>query len=286
VTPPPEAVSLSTDLVNVLRAHVATWPGRAACAVANAEVTVASAGPEEEVFEWASVTKLLVAFAVLVASEEGTVSLDEPAGPDGSTVAHLMAHASGLPFEGTSAVSPPGRRRIYSNSGVEALAAHLERRCGLPFADYLQEGVLGPLGMTSTTVTGSPAHAGRGPLSDLAVLARELIAPHLVGTDTWARATSVAFPGLAGVLPGFGRFEPCDWGLGPELAGTKSPHWTGSRNSRSTYGHFGQSGSFVWADPEAGIALAGLSTEPFGPWAKEAWPALSDAVLASLAGAG
>ena len=286
MTPRPESVSASSDLVNALQGHVATWPGRAACAVANAGGTVASAGPEEEVFEWASVTKLLVAFAVLVASEEGTVSLDEPAGPDGSTVAHLLAHASGLPFEGMSPVSPPGRRRIYSNSGVEALAAHLERRSGLPFADYLQEGVLGPLAMTSTTVAGSPAHSGRGPLSDLVLLARELLAPSLVGRDTWTRATSVAFPGLAGVLPGFGRFEPCDWGLGPELAGAKSPHWTGTRNSKATYGHFGQSGSFVWADPEAGIALAGLSSEPFGPWAKEAWPALSDAVLAGLAGTG
>lgn len=276
--------SAARDLGATLRAHIATWPGRAACAVITASGTVAVAGPVEDVFEWASVTKLLVALAVLVASEEGTLDLDGPAGPDGSTVAHLMAHASGLPFDGASPISPPGRRRIYSNAGVEALAAHLEQRSAIAFGEYLQEGVLGPLGMTATTLAGSPAHGAGGPLSDLALLARELLAPRLVSAGTWRRATSVAFPGLAGVVPGFGRYDPCDWGLGPELAGQKSPHWTGTLNSPSTYGHFGQSGSFVWADPGAGVALAGLSSEPFGPWAREAWPALSDAVLRDVAG--
>ena len=37
----------------------------------------------------------------------------------------------------------------------------------------------------------------------------------------------VAFPELAGVLPGFGYHNPNDWGLGPEIRGTKAPHWTG-----------------------------------------------------------
>lgn len=288
LSPPPDGAAAGPRrddawMEATLQAHVATWPGRAACALASGETTLASAGPLEEVFGWASVTKLLVALAVLVASEEGTLSLDEPAGPEGSTVAHLMAHASGLPFEGTSPVAPPGRRRIYSNTGVEVLAAHLEHRSGLGIEEYLQEGVLGPLTMSGTTLRGSPAHGARGPLLDLMALANELLCPRLVGKATWARATSVAFPGLAGVLPGFGRYDPCDWGLGPELADAKSPHWTGTRRSCATYGHFGQSGSFVWADPEAGVALGGLCSQPFGPWAKKAWPALSDAVGDGLA---
>ncbi len=101
----------------------------------------------------------------------------------------------------------------------------------------------------------------------------------MVATETLHGATSVAFPGLAGVLPGFGRFEPCDWGLGFEVRDAKSPHWTGTRNSPATFGHFGQSGAFVWVDPVAGLACAALSDLPFGPWAVEAWPRLSDAVL-------
>jgi CubicO group peptidase (beta-lactamase class C family) len=247
--------------------------------VVSGRSTLAMAGLVEGSFAWASVTKLLVALACLVAVEEGTLGLDQPAGPPGSTVAHLLAHASGLPFEGTAPVSPPGRRRIYSNAGYEALAAHLEREAGIDFGEYLKEAVLVPLGMLRTTLKGSPAHGAQGPLIDLALLAGELLSPTLVSPETWQLATSVAFAGLAGVVPGFGRFDPCDWGLGPELKDAKAPHWTGASNSPSTYGHFGQSGSFVWADPAAQLALCGLCSQRFGPWAKKAWPALSDAVI-------
>jgi CubicO group peptidase (beta-lactamase class C family) len=75
------------------------------------------------------------------------------------------------------------------------------------------------------------------------------------------------------------RYDALDWGLGFELRDGKTPHWTGSRNSPETFGHFGGSGSFLWVDPVAGIALACLTDRRYGPWALEAWPALSDAVL-------
>ena len=99
---------------------------------------------------------------------------------------------------------------------------------------------------------------------------------------TWREATSVQFPGLAGVLPGFGPFDPCDWGLGVEIRGRKHPHWTGTTNSPSTFGHFGQTGSFLWVDPVAGVLCAGLADRRFGVWASRAWPALADAVLAEV----
>ena len=91
------------------------------------------------------------------------------------------------------------------------------------------------------------------------------------------------FPGLVGVLPGFGRQEPNDWGLGLELRDAKSPHWTGAHNSPRTFGHFGRSGTFLWVDPDADLALACLTDLAFGDWAAEAWPRLSDAVLAEVA---
>jgi CubicO group peptidase (beta-lactamase class C family) len=90
----------------------------------------------------------------------------------------------------------------------------------------------------------------------------------------------VAYPGLDGVLPGYGRQSPNDWGLGCEIRGTKDPHWTAAANSPPTFGHFGQSGSFLWVDPDAGVACASLADTPFGPWAVAAWPRLSAAVLA------
>jgi CubicO group peptidase (beta-lactamase class C family) len=240
---------------------------------------VATHGPRDEVLRWASVTKLVTALAALVAAEEGVIDLDEPAGPEGSTVRHLLAHASGLPFEPGGPTSRVGQRRVYSNVGFEALAEHIAERAEMPFADYLSVGVLSPLGMNAE-LRGSPAADLHGSLDDLMLFARELQRPTLIAEETLAEATTVQFPGLAGVLPDLGRFDPNAWGLGFELRDKKSPHWTGARNSPRTFGHFGGSGTFLWVDPDAHLALGVLTNREFGNWAKEAWPKLSDAVLA------
>lgn len=232
------------------------------------------------VFAWASVTKLVTALAALIAVEEGSVGLDQPAGPQGSTVRHLLAHASGLAPDDNQVLAKPGTRRIYSNAGFETLAAAVEQATGITFADYATEAVFAPLGMRTARFTGSPAAGVEGTIDDLAALAVELLEPTLVAPETLAEATAVAFPGLAGVLPGFGKQDPCDWGLGFELKDAKSPHWTGARNGPGTFGHFGRSGTFLWVDPAAGVATAVLTDQEFGPWAAEAWPALADAVLA------
>ena len=255
-----------------------------AAGVATADGGVATAGDVDRVFEWASVTKLLTAAAVLVAAEEGIVELDDPAGPDGATVRHLLAHASGLPLDGDAPISRPGERRIYSNTGYELLGHLVAERADMRFFDYVEAALLDPLAMTQTRLEGSPAWGAAGPLGDLLAFARELLAPSIVARETLAEATVTAFPGLAGVLPGFGRQDPNDWGLGFELRDAKSPHWTGTRNSPSTFGHFGRAGTFLWVDPEAGLACACLTDLEFGDWAIEAWPALSDAVLAEFAG--
>jgi CubicO group peptidase (beta-lactamase class C family) len=235
-------------------------------------------GPRAHVFRWASVTKLATALAALIAAEEGVIDLDEPAGPEGSTVRHLLAHASGLPFEPGAPTGKPGQRRVYSNVGFETLADHIAARAEMPFDRYLSAGVLRPLEMQAE-LRGSAASELHGTLDDLLALARELQRPTLVAPETLAEATTVHFAGLAGVLPDFGRFDPLDWGLGFELRDAKDPHWTGTRNSPRTFGHFGGSGTFLWVDPEAGVALGVLTDREFGDWAKEEWPRLSDAVL-------
>jgi CubicO group peptidase (beta-lactamase class C family) len=235
-------------------------------------------GPRDHVFRWASVTKLVTALATLVAAEEGVVDLDEPAGPEGSTVRHLLAHASGLPFEPGAATQRPERRRVYSNVGFDTLAEHVSARAVMPFADYMAAGVLEPLGMNAE-LRGSAASELHGSLDDLLLFARELQKPTLIAPETLAEATIVQFPGLLGVVPDLGRFDPNDWGLGFELRDEKSPHWTGTRNSPRTFGHFGGSGTFLWVDPEVDLALGVLTDLEFGPWAKEAWPRLSDDVL-------
>jgi len=235
-------------------------------------------GPRDTELPWASVTKLLTGMAVLVAVEEGTVDLDEPAGPQASTLRHLLAHASGLAPEAGAPLMPPETRRIYSNHGIELAAALVEERAGMPFAEYLQAAVSGPLGLAGA-LHDSPAWGYRGPLDDLLAFARELLAPTLVDAETLAEATTVQFPGLDGVLPSWGRMSPNDWGLAFELRDAKSPHWTGTLASPRTFGHFGASGTFLWVDPDARLALAVLTDKTFGDWAKEAWPALSDSVV-------
>ncbi|MFZ1880280.1 MAG: serine hydrolase domain-containing protein [Gaiellaceae bacterium] len=229
-------------------------------------------------FPWASVTKLATVVAVLVAAEEGLVDLDEPAGPPGSSLRHLLAHASGLPFDAGAPIARPGTRRIYSNYGFEVAAALVAERAEMTFAEYFGATWAG----TAILLEGSAGSGASGTVADLLELARELQAPRRIAAETLAEATMVQFPGLVGVLPGFGRQDPNDWGLGFELRDGKSPHWTGARNSHATFGHFGRSGTFLWVDPEAGLALGCLTDLAFGDWAADAWPRLSDAVVASM----
>jgi CubicO group peptidase (beta-lactamase class C family) len=150
------------------------WPvPRAAAAVVVPSGVTETAGDVEARFRIASVTKALVAYAALVAVEEESLALDQEAGPPGSTVRHLLAHTSGLPFEGNEPISAPGRRRIYSNTGFDTLGDVLAGSTGMTVAEYLTEAVLEPLGMASSELDGSPAHAARSTTSDHASFAQE-----------------------------------------------------------------------------------------------------------------
>ncbi len=263
-------------------AQVEGWePDTIVVGVTRADGTVERHGPADEVLPFASITKPLTAYATLLAVQDGLLHLDEPVehAGDGATVRHLLAHASGLPPKPEGPRIAPGRRRIYSDHAYDLLGALVEERTGRPFAEQLDLEVLQPLGMTDTHLDGSPAHAAEGTLPDLLAFARELMSPTLLDADLHREATSVAFPELEGVLPGFGRHTPNEWGLGFEIRGRKAPHWTGARVSPATFGHFGRAGSYLWVDPERGLASAGLADQPFGDWAVEGWPQLSDAIV-------
>ncbi|MET9214504.1 MULTISPECIES: serine hydrolase domain-containing protein [unclassified Nocardia] len=256
------------------------WPVANAAAAVVTAGGVSTTGDTARVFRLASVTKPLVAYATLVAIEEGAVELDQPAGPPGSTVRHLLAHTSGVAFATPDVIAAPGARRIYSSAGFELLADFLTANTGIAFPHYLREAVFEPIGMRTAVLDGSAGHAAKASVDDLIRFAVELLTPRLISEQTLADATSVQFPGRDGVLPGFGSQRPNDWGLGFEIRGGKSPHWTGSANSGRTYGHFGQSGTFLWVDPEIGVATIALSDENFGDWARAAWPKFSDSVIA------
>jgi CubicO group peptidase (beta-lactamase class C family) len=264
---------------------VDSWPATTVAAGwCRADDAPTSIGPADHVFALASVTKPLVAYAVLIAVEEGSLSLDAPAGPAGSTVAHLLSHSSGLApeYAENATLSRLATRRIYSNYGYEILGLTLETATDFRLAAYLSEAVLEPLGMDQTRLIGSPAHGASSSVNDLLKFGAELLNPTLISTETLQRATGPHLPDLIGVLPGFGRQNPNTWGLGFEIKHSKQPHWTGTVNSPATFGHFGRSGTFFWLDPEAGLFCTALTDKTFGPWAAETWPVFSDLVVSQF----
>jgi CubicO group peptidase (beta-lactamase class C family) len=272
------------DLAERLAAEAAGWEAdHVAVATRSGDAEPTVVGDPARPFAIASITKLFTALATLVAVEEEALGLDDPAGPEGSTVRHLLAHASGLGFDTTTPLTRPGRRRIYSNPGYVALADAVADATSIDFTTYAIEAVLEPLGLTGTRPEGSPAAGWSSTAADVLTLIGQARDPTVVSPETMGLATSVAFPGLPGVLPDVGRFDPLDWGLGFEIRDEKRPHWTGSHNSPATVGHFGGRGTMAWYDPDADVALVALSDRAFGPWALEAWPQLADLVLATAA---
>ena len=268
-----------------LSALLASWPDPegAALAVVRPGGVAGLAGDTRRVSGIASISKVIAALAALVAVEEGTISLDDRAGPVPATVRHLLAHASGLAFDEHRSIAPVERRRIYSNAGFEELADHLAAQAGMSFADYQHEAVIAALAMPDTTLRGSPAHGVFSSVDALAVLAAELLRPSIVDPATLAEATTIQYPELRGVVPGLGSFDPNPWGLGVEIRGHKVPHWTAPGNSPSTFGHFGGTGTYLWVDPAIDLACVGISGTDFGAWALEVWPATNQAVVERFA---
>ncbi|MGB8198800.1 MAG: serine hydrolase domain-containing protein, partial [Pseudonocardiaceae bacterium] len=138
---------------------VRRWPvDTVAVAVVDASgAVVDSDGPQDQPFPLASVTKVLCAYAVLLAVQEGALDFHQPAGPPGATVRHLLAHASGLAYDTPRVSAAPGTKRIYSNTGFVVLADAVALGSSIPFADYLAEAVFQPLGMSSSRLAGSAA---------------------------------------------------------------------------------------------------------------------------------
>jgi CubicO group peptidase (beta-lactamase class C family) len=263
------------------------WPvEHVSAAVLHGGRVVATIGDTGRVQRLASISKPMAAWATLVAVEEGIVELDQPVGQPGCTLRLLLAHAGGYPFDGTDPIARPEVTRIYSNTGIELVAATVEHASSMTFADYLREAVFLPLGMANSVLQGSPAHGVHASLTDVCRFVAEVMRPSLLHPDTAALAHRIHSPGLAGIVPGVGRYEQCPWGLGFEVRGAKEPHWTGTTNSPRTFGHFGGSGTMFWIDPDRDLALVALADRDFDQWAAtalQAWPALSDAVIAEHA---
>jgi CubicO group peptidase (beta-lactamase class C family) len=134
-------------------------------------------------FRIGSVTKQFTALAVLKLQELGKLNVTDrlcqhvapcPAAWKTVTVEHLLVHTSGIPnytsFPEYSSFStttlppeqlvglfrdrptnfPPGSQWQYSNSGYSLLGYLIERLTGGSYAEFLQQQILEPLGLTET----------------------------------------------------------------------------------------------------------------------------------------
>lgn len=238
-------------------------------------------GDQDKVYPWMSVTKLVTSRTILGAVENGVLDLDQPLShlsgvsePRPVSVADLLAHRSGLDYEKREFTRATHSRRVYSNSGYEILGELLSQRSGVSFTTWVAEMVFSPLGI-KRKMRGSPAWGMHGSLRELLAFAFEAACPRFLSRElfaAWSRSDGMVLPG---VVPGYGFHRDNAWGLGCEIRATKDPHWTLPDSSPDTYGHFGQSGSFLWIDPAAHLGAVFLGQEPFGGLHKRLWVQLN-----------
>jgi hypothetical protein len=263
----------------------ATWPGERHALLGldlsgPKPIVFLSLGDTEERFALASVTKLISALGVLSVVDEGCCNLDDQIDDRGASLRMALAHATGYAPDSDQVMAEPGTRRIYSNYGYLAAASHVAAKLRTPFAEIVTHGVLEPLAMTATTSDGHPGYEAHATVGDLALMAHELVQPKILSVGSLEAMRSVQYPQLVGVLPGFGRMDPCPWGAGAEIKGAKTPHWSGDAFGPESFGHFGRAGGFVLIEPTRALGVVALGDVDFGPWAAQLWPALSDAVAA------
>ncbi|HEY6724449.1 MAG TPA: serine hydrolase domain-containing protein, partial [Polyangiaceae bacterium] len=238
---------------------------------------------QDSVFRIGSITKPITTMAVLELRDAGKLQLDAPVAsylPEISrirtltrdsppiTLRHLLTHSSGLPREagtaddsggrGTSESGllkslaglalefEPGSRYQYSNLGFTLLGIVIARVSGVPYRQYLQEHVFGPLGLASATWDAASVPPGR--------LAR----PHkLDGSKTFQvdpkeEVFGVRESGGGLYISGrdFGRFLA--WQLGAQPPGQDTPEVGLARASRREAQQPGRFTGFSVQPPRAG----------------------------------
>lgn len=237
---------------------------------------VAEGGDLDVVRPWASVSKMVVSLAFGVELDWELHTYTEMTGPRGANFANLLSHSSGLGFEEGDPVVPVGTKRVYSNYGVDLAVEKLVGDASA--SEWLAGRVFRPLGMSSASLVDRPSSGVEGSIKDMATLATAWLRPDVIARATRDRLIKPYLPALDGIVPGFGRFAPCPWGMGPELRGDKV-HWMGDWPS-SSFGHFGQSGALMLLNADEGIGVVAASDQPFGPWAVSLWPTWTSAARA------
>ena len=151
----------------------------------------------DTIFRIASMTKSFTAMAILKLRDEGKLSLDDPAerfvpelktlrypttDSPRITIRHLLTHSEGFPEDnpwgdqqlseseaelsrmmrgGIPFSNAPGVAFEYSNYGFAILGRVVSRVSRTPYDEYVQQNILQPLGMTSTSLHPAKVPANR-----------------------------------------------------------------------------------------------------------------------------
>ena len=129
-------------------------------------------GKHNHSFRLASISKVMTAWAALIAVEDGSISLDDPVGQPGCTLRHLLCHAGGYGFDTEASIISPERKRVYSNTGYNMAAQYVSEFVDMGFAQYLQEALFVPLNMPTAQLLGSPAADIHCTIEDMAKFAQ------------------------------------------------------------------------------------------------------------------
>jgi CubicO group peptidase (beta-lactamase class C family) len=142
-----------------------------------ADVAARAPVTPDNLFEIGSISKSFTAIALLQLGERGEVDLqapitrylpwfDVPSDYEPITLHHLLSHTAGIimgtdfttearfevwALRETRATAPPGTRFHYSNTGYKALGLILEEVLDQSYGEIIQNRILDPLGMDSTT---------------------------------------------------------------------------------------------------------------------------------------
>ncbi|MEZ4810560.1 MAG: serine hydrolase domain-containing protein [Allomuricauda sp.] len=139
--------------------------------------------PNKTVFRIASISKCITALALGKMMEEGLIDLDAsfykyvpyfPKKPYEFTLKQLASHTAGIRgyrgkeyalnmpysikdsievFQKDPLIFEPGKGYLYNSFDFVLLSLAMEEASGVPFADYVKEKVLDPLGMKNTSPT-------------------------------------------------------------------------------------------------------------------------------------
>jgi len=218
---------------------------------ADAETPVAAT----TVFEAASLGKPLFAYGVLKLVDAGRMALDAPLGrylperiqgaarDSAVTIERVLNHTSGLELneagDALTSAFPPGSRWSYSAVGYVMLQRAVENVTGMGVEAWMQEQVLGPLGMSRTSYLAAPrkepgtatGHDRQGAkLHETPWPAPNAASSLHTTVEDYAKFVAASLDEERMWTPRVVADEPhgLSWGLGWGVAGSQAPvllHW-------------------------------------------------------------